>query len=328
MGIIEVITNDVAVEREAPETVLELPESGPSAVGSTYWRRVLSCPREHFLANELRWAPKRRSLALDMGIAWHAVLEVYYRAWQRRQQKTTAPDEEPPDVIAYRLLQRFQRATGWNEHSETLTRMFAAYFENYDHIDCERWEVVAVEASIQLEADFAGFPYSSRLDLNILDHTTRTPVFKHVEHKSTGRFDYTVISGYTQDLQVLGQCWLMEHGIDYTKYPPYAGGIVNLTSKAKEPRLARIPVTPAPQQLEAWEEGLRFGQKYRLALAGQKYPRNYAHCVGRYGRCQFFDLCQSRPQDTADDLRRFDEEDNLPGGVRRANIWDIEETTG
>lgn len=330
MAIIETAVGNVQVARVPPEQVLGLPESGASSRGSTFWRRVLTCPREHFLANKLKWAPKQRSKPLDFGLVWHHLLETYYGAIQRQQQKTAAASEEDPTTQAFRELEKFSNADGWDEGYETMTRMLTSYFELYDKDDRNKWEIVGIENLLEVGLDAGtGFEYSSRLDLTIVDHSYNDRVLRHVEHKSASTLDANTVSGYTQDLQVLGQVWL-QTTVPSALDLPYLGAVVNISTKAKTTKHGRFPAQPSEAQLEAWAASMQFWQRYAWMLESQNFPQNTAHCVRKYGRCSYFDLCQSQPSAGPEQLVQITKkhlagEGPLAPGFKVAQRFDIEE---
>lgn len=318
--------------RRSPAQVLELESDGPSPRGSTYWTRALHCPREHLLANKLGWRSLMSSDPLDTGLIWHYCLEVYYLARQAAQGAMLAAwglnaqadgypkiadiaffqvGEADGQKAAFTALQRFAGEPGYQKIYEKLSRMLDVYFDRYR---LDRWQVVAVEPTIMILEDhpaYCGFEYSSRLDLIIVDHQLATPCLRTVEHKSSYSLDIKVTEGYTQDLQVLGQVWVVVKGVDLAAYPPYVGSIVNITSKTKTPGLARVPVQPMGDKLLRFEQAMQTYDKRVLPLYEETgYPQNFAACSRKYGRCEFFDVCRQRPELVTADLLALTE---LPG---------------
>jgi len=321
------------VERRAPEEVLGLEWSSPSARGSTYWRRVQQCAREHMLANEVRLAPKRRSDPLDVGLVWHYALEAYYRGIQLHQQGQSL--DVAPDVAAFKVLQPFAGEPGWGKFHDQLSKMLDSYLDTYHGKD--RWEILAVEETLEIGIDVGyGFEYSSRFDLWVVDHSLRQRATRHVEHKSASSLDGNTISGYLLDQQILGQIWLAEKCLDHEAYAdaPYLGAYVNITTKPRAesgktsiPQHVRIPVSPSEQQLLEWENAMRYWYAQREFAGQHGNPPNYGLCVRRYGRCAFFNLCQARPAlDGLVELRAT--KADLPEGYRWGNRWDDEELGG
>lgn len=316
--IVEV--QSLEAQRATYEEVAGLGPQGASPRGSTYWRRVQMCPREHLLANELHWEKTPRAEPLDIGLLWHGVLEHYYLGVQALQQGQWRPTTPEQDAFAF--LQRFVDAPGWGAFYDTVSRMLEAYLVRWRHNT--DWEILAVEWTTGWTAEshpelarYMGFENTTRLDLLIRDHSLR-PVIRHVEHKSSRSLDPLTVQGYAQDDQVLGQCFLARYFIDWGD-ELYLGAIVNITTKAKYPLCERLPVQPSDEQLQAWADSKRFWASFRDQYETFAYPKNYATCTRRFGRCQFFDLCRYNPTDTPVTLRRRHELDELPAGFRKGH---------
>lgn len=185
--IIQLDTDLPDAKRAPYEEVAQLGAGGASPRGSTYARRVQSCAREHLLSNVLRWEKLPRAKALDIGLLWHGMLEIYYQAILAEQQGV--PQPVSPGQQAFHFLQRFRDAEGWTDFYETCSRMMDAYVERWRHQ--QDWQLLAVEYTCGWTAEThpelveqAGFELTTRLDLLIVDHSLRvTPFVRHVEHK-------------------------------------------------------------------------------------------------------------------------------------------------
>lgn len=299
--------------------------AGASPRGSTYWRRVQSCAREHLISNILRWEPARRAAALDIGLLFHGCLETYYRAVQLEQQRVF--QQSSPGQQAFHFLQRFRDAEGWADFYEMTSRMMDAYLERWRNNN--DWEILAVEYTCgwtkETHPDVVsqlGFEITTRLDLLIRNHAyAGSSVVQHGEHKSAHSLDPLTVQGYSQDDQVLGQCFLGRHYLQPERYglPAYQGAIVNITTKGKEPKCERIPVQPSDAQLAEWAAHKRYWyqQEQTYASASPAYPKNYTQCTRRFGRCQHFDFCRGNPMIDAATLMRADATNDLPPGYRK-----------
>jgi hypothetical protein len=321
------------------EEIVGIPDSGPSSRGSTYWRRVLSCPREHFLANVLGWTEEHRTEALEVGLAWHYVLENLYRDIQKLQRGQHLP--ESPEKRAFELLRPFVEELTWSEVSPKLTEMLEVYLQRWYQRDLKTFEVLEVEATYQIPLDDGlGFEWSNRLDVVGIDHFSGTPVLRNKEHKSTYRVSEETMSGFQMDQQVLGQAFLMSYYADHPAAisPAYEGVEVNMverpysvSARSKAPVVERFIVHPTDAAYAAWMESMKFFQRLLVTYeVMDQYPRNYAQCTRKYGKCPFFGLCQSRPQDSVQSLRELDQAARegsaaLPPGIRRATYNDSRE---
>lgn len=328
-GAVSLVTigrTEAEASRRPVDDVLGTP-SGPSRRGSTFWNRVFHCPFEHFLANELGWQNVMPHDPLDTGILWHAAKEAYYRAalaWQDRM-RAQAPDLDPRDPhflrghdaegqrAAFEVVQLLSREPGYEKIYETLSLMLDAYFERYRS---DMWEIVDVE--VTLESNRYGFEYSSRLDLFVIDHQPAAPVLRVVEHKSSMQINSLVTEGYTMDLQTMGQVWLVWTEVDLAQYPPFMGSLINITSKNKVPKTERVPLMPTEPMLQTFARSVHALSDALLdAWPRYGYPRNFAACTRRYGRCEFFNLCRNNPEFDAAHARATDAAGDIPLGYRR-----------
>lgn len=328
-----IIETRSAPERRSVGEVLGIP-SGPSRRGSTYWSRLLRCPREFYLASKLHWGSTRSTDALDGGLIWHHMLEIFYRdrlAWQEkcRQESGGKIDRRDPHYLAgnpnagrrlFEALAPFAGEGGYEELYGLLERMADVYLHRW----FDMWEILAVEHTV--EQQLAGTPntppfeFSTRLDAVVLDWSGAEPCLRIIEHKSTYRMDGDVLEGYQQDFQVLGQVWLVERGVDLRRYPPFLGTIVNVVSRTKNPSAERILVQPWASSLASWERSLRYQVSLMPQHEAAGWPKNYSSCVRRFGKCEFFELCRSFPDLEPDALAARDAAEDLPSDYRKRRL--------
>jgi hypothetical protein len=120
----------------------------------------------------------------------------------------------------------------------------------------------------------------------------RPPGTYIVEHKSASRFDQDTLEGWVNDGEVIGEVALWQHlGLDH-RFGKLRGVIVNLLGKQKDPQYHRTLVAP-----ESWQVGQHLADLKRwegliqLARSTDSFPRARNGCIGRYGRCDWFDHC-------------------------------------
>lgn len=280
--------------------VLGIPPSSGSRWGSTRWKLLRRCPREFFLVQKGVVKSNHREVALDTGTAYHYVLETYYRARQAGLKHLDAAGE------AWHALDPMRDVPECAEMYATLERMLVSYFEQAAHDD---WRVIAVEEEIVYEGP--EFNYSARLDL--LVECPRRGGMWVVEHKSASVITADLTAGYSLDLQVLGQIWLVRECVDLTQYPDFKGVIVNITSKQKTPQHQRVDVTATRAHLAQWEHSVRALAAQEALAERYGWPQALGNCTGapRYFKpCAFFDICHGRPNLQVDKL----DEHELPIG--------------
>lgn len=286
--------SDTSSRRSATE-VLGVEDAGSSVAGSTFWKTMRRCPREHALRNLARWRKVGgASEALTVGWTFHHALEHYYRA---RHAGAVEPERAAWDAI-----RALSGEPGYEETYAEVERLLAHYLETYRHADAG-WRVVAVEETLEhLGADFR---YSARLDLVV--HDTATDRLWIVEHKTARAITADLLSGYQQDMQILGQVWLFHRLVDTGSYPMLGGVIVNITTKAKQPRCERVTVYPSREHLAAFEESMQAAVALEGVYRALGWPKALGNCTGpmRYfSTCDYFDVCHARPLASVAELSR------------------------
>lgn len=116
-----------------------------------------------------------------------------------------------------------------------------------------------------------------------------------IEHKTAQRFDDATLDGWDIDGEVLGEAAFYKFANLAEKYGELRGVCINLIGKQKEPKFERVWVTPSQWQMEKHIEDLGYWRdyEYRLMQIG-KYPRSLNNCIGRYGKCDYYESCRSR----------------------------------
>lgn len=292
---VEVKFTPTKTQRRAPAQVLGIKDTGASPWGSTYQSRKMSCPRKHQLANQLRIFPKQRSDALDLGLIFHEALDRLYRALYSHQR-----GGEPRQLSgclreAFAVVDAFRDEPGYERIHPTVERMLSAYAERYLREDADHLRILHVEVPVQQRVPNllrGGKPmyYSARFDgvaVMEIDGEPRTVV---LEHKTAYALNDSVVFGYHQDLQVMGQAWLATRTLDWSKYPPFGGVLVNIVSKTKTVRMQRTLVSPTDEQLLGWEQTLRDWLQIEDTFARLGYPPNLTSCK-QWSGCQYKALC-------------------------------------
>lgn len=292
-----------ADNRRPLREVLGMPESSGSRWGSTLYKRSNVCPRADRLyeLGVRKVGPKSRDL--DFGDLFHLTLEAYYRA---RQQGMTWRDAVH---LAWSVSEPLRDEPGYESFYDDLTRVCTSYFEL---AATEDWKVVAVEEELTYQSP--EIEYSARLDLVAIIEDE----LWICEAKSTKVITKDAKTGYLLDLQTLGQIWLMRECVDLSQYPPFAGVLVNMTSKEKTPKHERVPVRATEAHLREFERHLRARQKMRAYAAQLGYPKMFGNCSGAaqyFKSCSYFDICHGQPEFDIVGVDKLTTED-LPFGFR------------
>lgn len=319
------------IDRRGPATVLGFqgsPTGSASAVGSTYWKRLMRCPHEHAMHELVQLRSKYDDEALTVGYLFHHALENYYATHKRVQDEIALargkllPDGTP-DLYGPRLTddelwagQQEAEATAWASIDsvraepgydvrqagssipstwQQLESCVAAYFDRYRRN--ERFRIVATEETLRwTDPDNTAIDYSARLDMLVENYDLGG--LRIVEHKSARSITVDLCEGYQLDLQILGQAWLLRRCVDLSRLPPFRGVTVNITTKQKVPRFERVEVLPSEQHMLAFELNMQKWDRMRAVAAELDYPQAFGKCIGPdrgYRRCSYFDLCHMDP---------------------------------
>lgn len=276
-----------ARKRRPAEVVLGVLDAGASVAGSTYYKTMRRCPREHALTHVAGLRTQRRSEALTVGWLFHHALEAYYRSSSEK--------------AAWEAIQALASEPGYEETYPSVERMIGSYLERYRHHD--RWRVLAVEETLTHREP--GLSYSARLDLVV--HDEADDRLWIVEHKTARAITPDLLSGYQMDMQILGQVWLYHRCVDAGAYPRIGGVRINITTKAVTPKHERVEVYPSRAHLDAFETSLRDWNALVPVFEKRGWPKALGNCTGpvRYfGTCDFFDLCHGRPEATVAQIAR------------------------
>ena len=321
MAKVKLTTSSTTPRTRSIFEILNVPNSGASPTGSTFYKTLFTCPREFALKYVVGFEPQKVNEALTTGWLFHHLLEVYYREVQLFQRtcnaKATSDDflyggHKGAMRQAYAALAPLADADGYKEIYETAHRLITGYFERYDHLD--KWRILAVEETIIYQA---GFGYSARLDLIVEDFDIGGMIV--CEHKSAKMISADLLDSYQLDLQILGQKWLVNRCLDLRKLPPFKGVLVNIGTKHKTPQFVRHHVDPSRHHLNAFVRSIKSWTGMRNVYAKAGWPQALGHCSGYargYSRCQFYEICHSHPELSVADWQHA--KDPPAGFVRRS----------
>ena len=279
--------------------------AGPSPMGSSYYKTLLTCPREFGLRNRAMLAPDVPREHLVVGWLFHVCLQYYYEAIGAYQRANPNRPSDPEWLWggsnagmkkAYEVVTLLRSVQGYGRTADTLQLLLDGYFERYDRQD--KWRIVAVEVTLQHHK----LGYSARLDLLVHD-LERGGLFI-VEHKTARQITSDLIDNYQLDLQILGQAWLFLECVDLTKYPRFMGIRINIATKHKTgSQTVRLDVYPSQRHLLEFERSVVQYKRLLPVVEELGWPKAF-HCSGYsrgYSQCQFYDICHGHPLISVDE---------------------------
>lgn len=150
--------------------------------------------------------------------------------------------------------------------------------------------------------------YTGRIDLIVKDPQKSTWI---VDHKTTFAFGPSFTESMSMSAQFLGYAWAFRETFGYaptgyminairvrkpTKADELSG--IHFRSKGADTDFIRIPfMNVTDDLLDEWQENALALVKTILYHHSQSYfPMNRTACVRKYGRCQFFEVCNCARQ--------------------------------
>jgi hypothetical protein len=259
------------------------------------------CSRRYALAHARRKRSRNTSSALRFGGLMHIGLDNYYKtllagddhAHMIEASLTSMMESEYEDPIDdYRtrgraLLVMTDYAARYGYDEELTTRMTETPFDITDDV---------------------GFPWGGIIDWEGAYHDREWVM----DHKTTSRFGNYYFDDYKRDPQMLGYTYAASqiHG------QPIAGVIINvLAVRKRDHEFARRPMLYPEWLTDEWRRTMiqRYDQAETIDAIIAADPEavwdeqlitpNLHNCIGKYGRCAFYDVCDSRPENRERVLR-------------------------
>lgn len=266
------------------------------------------CPRRHLLRHVLHWRAAGVARPLVFGLCWHDAMDVVWSHYKKVDQR------ELLQLAFARFCQTWQE-NGFPvdmtleqiEEFTPRTPMIAA--EMLAGYIADRGKIISQSELVGTEQPFCvpvpgvkdGW-YIGRLD-KAFDLNGQTIIAEHkttTEYKKEGGFKTLYIEGWYNDAQVKG------YHFGGSLYYPSLGQIwvdCALVHKTVHDKFRFVPVQhPAPiinewlEDLQNWWKRIVKDQQILEEeghLVGGIFPKNENQCVGKFGACQFLDLCRT-----------------------------------
>lgn len=297
-------------------------EGGPSK-GGISWHTMepaTQCWRKAYWQLVRGLTPKRTSRALAFGSLFHACWELWYRFGGSRRY------DEACDAV---------RHAGAPKLAGEVQRLVYAELQRFAAEEAQTWDVRAVEQNAifwlgpyRISGKLVHIPITCRHDLILAKREPGMPcapagpvpqgVYVY-DHKTVNALTYDTTKGYGMDPQFLTNALVYTRSDEPQMFGPLNGVIVGAAAKHKEPSdrsFFRIETTvdeAAVNEFCAAEVEPTVVELYRRLTDANwrddkgKWPKNHSQCVGRYGCCRFFDLCDIGGESLMDGMYRVDE---------------------
>jgi len=295
---------------------------GPSEGGFS-WHTLepcMQCWRKAYYTHIRGLVPKKPAKALQFGSAYHACWELRYVFGGQR------PYDEVCDAI---------RKAGAPKLAAEVQQLFFVELQKYAQQEADEWDIRAVEANavfwadpIRINGKNVYLPFSCRHDTLIAKRRPGDPCAPPgpvesgiyiVDRKTTGQMTYDMVKGYAMDGQFLMNAICYLRSDEAEKFGPLRGMIFSVAAKHAKPdpdrSFHRVETVTDEPTLE------RFLHDELIPVAAEFYRRldspecrgdinlwakNHSQCVGRYGLCPFFHLCDNGGQTVLDAMYRVE----------------------
>ena len=258
---------------------------GASGKGWSRYNVLQTCPRKF----QLRYVKKIRGeekKPLSVGSAAHAFLALYYdnmRRLYKEQEEGPAPSQLRDMLLDVGANAEYV-AEGW--------RLFGAYADYYEHVN-DYLIPLAVEhlATDPETGRTCRYDLVAKIDEERATAIAISPGTYIVEHKFLRQKGSE--SAWHLDGEIIGQLMLWRRARLAGRWGKLQGVIVNITTKATIPKFHREIVAPPfkvvsvqRKHLDVWD-GIE-----QIHRAMDVWPKAMSACNGRYGLCDYFELCR------------------------------------
>lgn len=248
----------------------------------------MECPKKYeysMIRHRRERKGRRKSPSLTYGTAWHALLDAHYR---------TGGDKAAAIEAA---------GNAWEDHGKegdhrTFERLCVEY-DNYiswwgmpseEEAKTVGWpEAPLIEVVSQIALPKGLHPYAVKLDrfIKINNH------YYVEDHKTTSALGPSFFQQFELDNQMMGYAFVGSLLIGQ----PVAGVRINAHAVLKTSSKFERQVIPFSQpRLEQWRDNYNFWvEALERAIVSGIFPNNWKSCSGKYGMCQYAEICSLPP---------------------------------
>lgn len=244
--------------------------------GHSRWETLERCPRSY----ELRYVKRVDSgnpmnNAAQIGIATHRGLAEYYSLMKEHRSPkhiNAMIDAGPEDVFV-------------KAEAKRLCAAYIAYWE-----ERESFTVVDVERAVGVELKHKGrvVNFTMRLDLVIRDNSGKLIL---VDHKTTAANRGEFALEHAVNSQFVGSAAAWPYS------EPLSAVMLNRIIRTKVPSFDRHSFIITEAEVQRWKrDHIMLDQDRRRYERAKHYPMHRSSCQGRYGLCDFYNVCHGGGQ--------------------------------
>ena len=275
------------------------------------------CMAAGVYSGALKRVSARARTPLAFGAAIHAGLESYFK-----KEVIEIGDGLPPvsawlnKALAVAQKEKLDQAGDPKRNSTKVEDLLRAYIMEYERMRSMQFDIVEIDGVYQVEQSFV-------VPLGTIE--LHTPIFGHnklevqwcgkmdlltkyeggiapVDHKTTSMMGEKFLDDKLRSTQMLGYTyatrWLAKEVFE--NMPVYGVRINALASRSSGYEFKQFSIPFADWKVAEWQAETLLSVKekvYRLEhfLNTNEIAPTREHCVTKYGKCQYFDVCDANP---------------------------------
>ena len=282
------VDNYVPIEAAIKAAQLQFPQladliltGGSAGKGWSRYQTLQRCPRAFQLTylNGPRDSGGTTMSGLTTGSGFHALAAAYYTDGK---------------VLALQFWDAIKNQNIDPILSEEVERIFNGYLDHYDGVDY----IIPLAVEQTVVSDIYG--WSCRYDLIARIDDPPLGVFPGIwaiDHKCMAIFDEPTLNGWDLDGEITGEATFWAGSPMEEKYGPLQGVMLNIVGKQKKPqKFHRTWMNYSKERQERHIANLQYWETvetgYRNAFEGKQWPQSNGNCVGRYGKCGWYERCK------------------------------------
>lgn len=291
--------HSTALERKFHQDLL----NGVLEIDNSTFMKLDACDVKGFFGGVLKMQPTRSALPLKFGDAVHAGMEAHLRGESQQDVIDTALARAEHNGLALVADDR--------RNLSSLVTLFESYFLDY-RLRPEKFDPVVLDGKPMIEQSFAlplgtlkfqgkdiTVVWTGKIDL-VSWWNTKTQLVG-VDHKTTSVMGAQFTDTMERSSQFLGYLWALGN-VSKSLSVPLAGFILNTVAIRKTGFEFKLFSLPYPSwQVEEWKlttlgKLQQFLTSYEQYLETGFLVPTRESCCTKYGKCEFFSVCQSPPR--------------------------------
>lgn len=265
------------------------------------------CPRKYQLNYRKHWRSVGTAMPLVFGLSWHAGQD---GVWQYAKKFS---QDELANVAMAKFLECWEEQGLSSDLDMEQLERYAPRTpqvaqEMYINYIAARWNMLQEATILAIEQPFA-VPMPGKQDVWYVGRLDKAIEFQGqkliIEHKTTtaykkdGGFQYTYVDSWSTDAQVKG--YQFGGGL---YFPGLSQVWVDaaLVHKKEHQHFRFIPVAHQVNIIEEWiRDTGDWIDRVDADRERNYFPKNENSCMGKYGPCQYLDICRSIPDSALPD---------------------------